>query len=90
MIQTDTTPLLQRSVAEEYHMPKRFCNGNDDMVWIILRCKTQTCKFTVCVRLPGKRIVACSASKVTTRSSVYTKHAKLLSIVCFASKVTPC
>jgi hypothetical protein len=24
MIQTDTTPMLQRSVAEEYHMPKRF------------------------------------------------------------------
>ena len=30
MIQTNKTPLLQRSVAEEYHMPKRFCN--DDMV----------------------------------------------------------
>ena len=30
MIQTDKTPLLQRSVAEEDRMPKRFCN--DDMV----------------------------------------------------------
>jgi hypothetical protein len=70
MIQTDKTPLLQRNFAEEYHMPKKICN--DDMVWIILRCKTQTWKFMVlCVRLPGKRIVAWSASKVTTRSSVY-------------------
>jgi hypothetical protein len=30
MIQTYKTPLLQRSVTEEYLMPKRFCN--DDMV----------------------------------------------------------
>ena len=69
MIQTDKTPLLRRNFAEEYHMPKRF--WNDDMVWIILRCKTQTWKFMGCVSLPGKRIVACSASKVTTCSSVY-------------------
>jgi hypothetical protein len=61
--------LLQRSVAEEDRMPKRFCN--DDMVWIILSCKTQTWKFMGRGRLPGKRIVACSASKVTTCSSVY-------------------
>jgi hypothetical protein len=61
--------LLQRSVTEEYLMPKRFCN--DDMVWIILRCKTQTWKFMGRGRLPGKRIVACSASKVTACSSVY-------------------
>jgi hypothetical protein len=70
MIQTFKTPfLLQRSVAEEDRMPKRFCN--DDMVWIILRCKTQTWKFMGRGRLPGKRIVACSANKVTTCSSVY-------------------
>jgi len=69
MIQTYKTPLLQRSVAEEDRMPKRFFN--DDMVWIILRCKTHTWKFMGRGRLPGKRIVACSASKVTTCSSVY-------------------
>jgi len=50
-------------------MPKRFCN--DDMVWILLTCKGQTWKFIGRGRLPGKRIVACSASKVTTRSLVY-------------------
>jgi hypothetical protein len=38
-------------------------------VWIFFRCKTETRKF-MCGRLPGKRIV-CSASKVTTCSSVY-------------------
>ena len=69
MIQTDKTPLLQRSVAEEDRMPKRFCN--DDMVWIILRCKIQAWKCMGRGHLPGKRIVVCSASKVTTRSSVY-------------------
>jgi hypothetical protein len=69
MIQTYKTPLLQRSVAEEDRMPKRFWNY--DMVWIILRCKTQTWKFMGCGRLPGKRIVSCSASKVTKCSSVY-------------------
>jgi hypothetical protein len=69
MIQPYKTPLLQRSVAEEDRMPKRFCN--DDMVWIILRCKTQTLTFMGRERLPGKRIVACSARNVTTRSSVY-------------------
>ena len=70
MVQTDKTPLLQKSVAEEDHiMIKWFCN--DDMAWIILRCKTQTWKFMGRGRLPGKRIVACSANKVTTCSSVY-------------------
>jgi hypothetical protein len=49
-------------------MPKRFSN-DDTMVWILIRCKTQTWKF-MCGRLPGKRIVY-SASKVTTCSSVY-------------------
>ena len=49
-------------------IPKRFCN-DDTMMWIFLRCKTETQKF-MCGRLPGKRIV-CSASKVTTCSSVY-------------------
>jgi hypothetical protein len=49
-------------------MPKRFSN-DDTMVWILIRCKTQTWKF-MCGRLPGKRIV-CSACKVTTCSSVY-------------------
>jgi len=39
MIQNDKTHLLQRSVAEEDRMPKRFCN--DDIVWINWRCKTQ-------------------------------------------------
>jgi len=68
MIQTESS-LLQRSVAEEDCMPKRFCN--DDMVWLILRYKTQTWKFMDGCLLPGKIIVICSASKVTTRSSVY-------------------
>ena len=49
-------------------MPKRFCN-HYTMVWIFVRCKTQIWTF-MCGRLPGKRIV-CSASKVTTCSSVY-------------------
>ena len=53
MIQTDKSPLLQRSVAEEDRMPKRFCN--DDMVWIILRCKTQTWQFMGRGWLPGKK-----------------------------------
>jgi len=55
MIQTDKSPLLQRSVAEEDHMPKRFCNCNDDKVWIILRCKTQTWQFMGRGCLPGKK-----------------------------------
>jgi hypothetical protein len=67
-IQTESS-LLQRSVAKEDCMPKRFCN--DDMVWLILRCKTQTWKFMDGCLLPGKIIVICSASKVTTCSSVY-------------------
>ncbi len=54
-------------------MPKRFCN-DDTMVWIFLKCKTQTWKF-MCECLPGKRIV-CSASKVTTCSSIYSKLCK--------------
>jgi hypothetical protein len=59
MIQTNKAPLfLQRSVAEEDCMPKQFCN--DDIMWIILKCKTQTWKFMGRVHLPGKRIVACS------------------------------
>ncbi len=49
-------------------IPKRFCN-DETMVWIFLRCKTQTWKL-MCGCLPDKRIV-CSASKVTTCSSVY-------------------
>jgi len=43
MIQTNKTPLLQRSVAEEYHMPKRFCN--DDMVWIISKHRHASLRF---------------------------------------------
>ena len=71
MIQTDKAPLLQRSVAEEDRMPKRFCNDDMDMVWIMLRCKSQTWQFMGHGRLPVKRTLACSASKMTTRSSVY-------------------
>jgi hypothetical protein len=59
MIQT-----LNASCCRE-RTPKIFCN-DDTMVWIFLRCKTQTWKF-MCGSLPGKRIV-CSASKVTTCS----------------------
>jgi hypothetical protein len=66
----DTNPpwyKLKASCCKE-GIPKRFYN-DDTTVWIFLRCKTQTWKF-MCGRLPGKRIV-CSASKVTTCSSVY-------------------
>ncbi len=66
----DTNPpwyKLKASCCRE-GMPKRFYN-DDTMVWIFIRCKTQTWKF-MCGRLPGKRIVY-SASKVTTCSSVY-------------------
>jgi hypothetical protein len=66
----DTNPpwyKLKASCCRE-GMPKRFSN-DDTMVWILIRCKTQTWKL-MCGRLPGKRIVY-SASKVTTCSSVY-------------------
>ena len=66
----DTNPpwyKLKASCCKE-GIPKRF-NNDDTTVWIFVRCKTQTWKF-MCGRLPGKRIV-CSASKVTTCSSVY-------------------
>jgi len=56
MIQT-----LNASCCRE-RTPKIFCN-DDTMVWIFLRCKTQTWKC-MCGSLPGKRIVF-SASKVT-------------------------
>jgi len=58
---------LKASYCKE-GIPKRFCK-DDNMVWIFYRCKTETRKF-MCGLLPGKRIV-CSASKVTTCSSVY-------------------
>ena len=45
---------LKASCCKE-GIPKRFCN-NDTMVWIFLRCKTETQKLV------------CSASKVTTCS----------------------
>ena len=88
----DTNPpwyKLKASCCKE-GIPKRFCNDDTTTtVWIFLRCKTQTWKF-MCGRLPGKRIVVCSASKVTTCSSVNRtcQNAKLLPIVCSTSKVT--
>jgi len=50
----DTNPpwyKLKASCCKE-GIPKRFCN-DDIMVWIFLRCKTETQKF-MCGRLPGK------------------------------------
>jgi hypothetical protein len=50
----DTNPpwyKLKASCCKE-GIPKGFCN-DDNMVWIFLRCKTETRKF-MCGRLPGK------------------------------------